>query len=222
MGFFGMKIFKKEKEVADLALDYLDIATRCVTKGETAVLAYLKGEMAEASAAQKEASELEAEADAARRTIADRLFSGAYLPLMRGDIHSIIESLDKVPNASEACSGFFLSEKPEVPEEFRERFIDVTRESFGSMVNLRKAIKAFFKPKGDIEKIRKNAREVSILESRVDDLEWNLTTAIFECKEIDLCHRRHMKVALDKIAHLSDVAENVGDRLELAAMKSVM
>ena len=222
MGFLGMKIFKKEKEVTDLALNYLDIATRCVAAGESAVLAYLSGDNETASTSQKEASNLETEADAARRTIGDRLFSGAYLPLIRGDIHSIIESLDKMPNAAESCSGFFLSERPLVSEEFRERFTEVTTESFESMNHLRKAVKAFFKPKGDVEKIRKNAHEVSIQESRVDDLEWDLTVAIFENKEIDLCHQRHMKVALDKIVHLSDIAENVADRLELAAMKSVL
>lgn len=217
-----MKIFKKEKEVTDLALDYLDTATRCVKAGEAAVLAYVKEDLSAASAAQKEASELETAADAARRTIGDRLFSGAYLPLMRGDIHSIIESLDKMPNAAESCSGFFLSEKPSIPEEFRDRFTEVTTASFGSMNGLRKAVKAFFKPKGEIEKIRENSHQVSIEESRVDDMEWALTVAIFENEAVDLCHQRHMKVALDKIVHLSDVAENVADRLELTAMKSVL
>ena len=50
-----MKIFKKEKEVVGLALNFLDLATRCVTSGESAVLAYLNGDLTEASAAQQEA-----------------------------------------------------------------------------------------------------------------------------------------------------------------------
>lgn len=217
-----MKIFKKEHEVADLALEYLETATQCVASGKEAVLAYLGGEMDSASTAQRAAAELETAADTERRTIGDLLFSGAYLPLIRGDIFSVIEQLDKVPNSAESCSRFFLGEKPEVPNAFHQQFLDVADLSFRAMDPLRKAVKGFFKPQGDIERIRANAQEVGILESRVDDLEWQLTVAIFESSEIDLCRKRHLKAALGHIVHLSDVAENVADRLELAAMKSVL
>ncbi|MDF1859163.1 MAG: DUF47 family protein [Verrucomicrobiales bacterium] len=217
-----MKIFKKEKEVAELALEYLDQATGCVSAGEAAVQAYLGGDLIEASARQQEASDLETAADIQRRSIGDLLFSGAYLPLIRGDIFSVIESLDKMPNASEACAGFFIGEKPLVPEDFRESFAEVAAESFGSMEILRKAVKSFFKPKGDIEKIRTLTEEVGVRETRVDDLEWALTVSIFESETLDLSQKRHLKTALDRMVHLSDIAENVADRLELAAMKSVL
>lgn len=167
-----MKIFKKEKEVANLALEYLETATRCVSVGQSTVIAYLNGEIEKAAAMQRETADLESAADAARRSIGDRMYSGAYMPLIRGDIYSLIESLDKVPNAAEACTGFFLSEKPKVPDEFKEAFVAVTEESFGTMTELHKAVKTFFKPKGDIEKIRANAKEVGVRESRVDDMEW--------------------------------------------------
>jgi predicted phosphate transport protein (TIGR00153 family) len=222
MGLLPMKIFKKEKEVAELALAYLETATQCVRCGETAILAYLKDDLVAASAAQRESADLESSADSERRIIGDRLFSGAYLPLIRGDIFSVIEALDKVPNAAESCCGFFLSEKPLIPESFQGQFQEIATESFGAMSELRKAVKWLFKPKGDIERIRLHCGEVSVLESRVDDLEWALTVAIFESDGIDLSQKIHLKTALDRIVHLSDVAENVADRLELAAMKSVL
>lgn len=217
-----MKIFKKEHEVADLALEYLETATQCVESGKESVLAYLGGEMDAASTSQKAAAEQESAADAERRAIGDRLFSGAYLPLIRGDIFSTIEQLDKVPNAAESCSRFFLGEKPVVPAMLHQQFLDITDLSFRAMVPLRKAVKAFFKPKGDIEKIRAKTQEIGVLESRVDEMEWQLTTTIFENSEIDLCQKQHLKAALHHIVHISDVAENVADRLELAAMKSVL
>ena len=222
MDILGMKIFKKEKEVSSLALEYLDTAAECVAAGEAAVLAYLEDDIEAASTAQKRCGDLETAADEARREIGDLLFSGAYLPLIRGDIFSIIESLDKVPNAAESCAAFFLGEKPSIPEGFKAAFVEVVRESFGVIEALRAATKAMFKPKGGIGKIREHAHEVSIRESRVDDLEWNLTVAIFDSSDFDLSEKRHLKTALGRIAHLSDVAENVADRLELTAMKSVL
>lgn len=217
-----MNIFKKEHEVADLALEYLETATKCVASGKESVLAYLAGDMESASTTQKASSEQESTADAERRAIGDKLFSGAYLPLIRGDIFNVIDQLDTVPNAAESCSRFFLGEKPHVPEAFHQQFLEITELSFSAMRPLRKAVKAFFKPKGDIEKIRTNTSEVGVLESKVDNLEWDLTVAIFESNEIDLCQQRHLKEALFHIVHLSDVAENVADRLDLAAMKSVL
>jgi predicted phosphate transport protein (TIGR00153 family) len=217
-----MKIFKKEKEVANLALEFLETATRCVSVGQSAVLAYLNAEPEKAAAAQREAADLESAADAARRTIGDRMYSGAYMPSIRGDIYSVIEWLDRVPNAAEACSAFFLSEKPLVPEDFKEAFVDVTTESFGVMTELHKAVKTFFKPKGDIEKIRTHVKEVGVRESRVDDMEWVLTVAIFESEQFDLSQKLHLKQALSGIVQLSDVAENAADRLELASVKSVL
>jgi predicted phosphate transport protein (TIGR00153 family) len=217
-----MKIFKKEKEVANLALEYLETATRCVSVGQSTVIAYLNGEIEKAAAMQRETADLESAADTARRSIGDRMYSGAYMPLIRGDIYSLIESLDKVPNAAEACTSFFLSEKPQVPDEFKEAFVAVTEESYGTMAELHKAVKTFFKPKGDIEKIRGHAKEVGVRESRVDDMEWVLAVAIFDSEKIDLSQKLHLRTALSRIVHLSDVAENSADRLELASLKSVL
>ena len=53
-----MKIFKKEREVGSLALEYLETATRCVVAGEASVLAYLGDEIDAASVAQKEAASI--------------------------------------------------------------------------------------------------------------------------------------------------------------------
>ena len=205
-----------------MALEYLNTATECVSSGKASVLAYLRDDLADAESARTETADLETAADTLRRAIGDCLFSGAYLPQIRGDIFAVIDALDKVPDASEACCDFFIGEKPVIPEELRPAFIDVTTESFGSMIELRVAVKALFKPKGDFKKIREHSRTLSIHESRVDDLEWALTVAIFESEELDLSRKRHLKTALDRVCHISDLAENAADRLELAAMKSVL
>jgi predicted phosphate transport protein (TIGR00153 family) len=217
-----MKIFKKEKEVAVLALEYVETATHCVAAGRASVLAYLDGRLDEASAEQRKASDLETEADAERRKIRDVLFSGAYMPAMRGEISSVIETLDKVPNSSEDCCGFFVSTRPDVPDAFRESFVELTNTAFSVIDPLRKSVRNFFKPKGDIDKIREHNQAVSVCESDVDDLEWNLKKALFDSESLELARKQHLRLALERIAYISDVAENSAERLELAAMKSVL
>lgn len=217
-----MKIFKKEKEVVELALRYLEVVEKCVQSAENAVILYLNGDRQGAAALKPDVGTLESKADEVRRSIGDKLYSGAYLPLMRGDIYGIVESLDKVPNAAEACGSFIASQTPEIPEEFRESYLEITRESFGIMTELSKVVTGFFKPKGKIDAIREHAQAVGEQESVVDGIEWDTTVKIFNSSSIDLAHKIHLKNALDRIVHVSDRAEDAAEYIELVAMKSVL
>jgi predicted phosphate transport protein (TIGR00153 family) len=216
-----MKIFKKEKEVTEIAEEYLDVAERCVTKAEEAILEYLSGDSSRQEQLQREVNTVEAEADALRRSIGDKLFSGAYLPLMRGDIFGLIESIDSVPNGAESCCTFFYSQKPHIPDEFREAFLEITRESLGVIKPLKKAVKRFFKPKGTMDSIREHADEISKQESVVDEKELKLTLAIFESQTLELSAKLHLKRALSRIVEISDRAEDCSDHLVLIAVKSI-
>ncbi len=216
-----MKIFKKENEVVELAMEYLEASEKCVKTAEKAVFDYLSGDLRSAEELQKRVRFLESEADDLRRSIGDKLYSGAFLPLMRGDIYSLIESIDRVPNAAEACSTFFMGEKPAIPDQFKAPLQEITAESFGVMKELSKAIKGFFKPKGKTEMIREHAKQVGIQESVVDEKEWNLTLAIFGDSSLELGAKLHLKKALDRIVHISDRAEDSAEALGLVAVKSV-
>ena len=216
-----MKIFKKEKAVAKAAYEYLDTAEHCVLAAERFVLGYIDDELKSPDDAIVEVNKLEAKADAQRRSIADTLFLGAYLPLMRGDIYGLFDSIDHVPNAAEATATLVFSEKPSIPDEFRDAFAEVARNSFRVIEPLKKVVKAFFKPKGKIDSIREGAREIGLLESTVDELELALTIRIFESTDLDLCSKAHLRKLLDRIVRISDKAEDTSDELVLIAMKSV-
>ena len=217
-----VKIFKKEKDVVALALGYLDVVDQCVRIAEQAIILYLQGDREGAAALQPDVGNLESRADEIRRCIGDRLSSGAYLPLMRGDIYSIIDSLDHVPNSAEACCNFFTGQTPEIPDDFVASFIKIAGASFGIITELGEVVTSFFKPKGKINAIREHAQAVGTRESVVDGLEWDTTIRIFSSSSIDLAHKIHLKTALDRIAQLSDRAENAAEYVELVAMKSVL
>ena len=216
-----MKIFKKEKKVAELAMHYLEIVDACVAAARVCTDAYLDGELEKADTARIKTSELESDADAARREIGDTLHSGAYLPLIRGDIYSLIDSLDSVPNAAEACCGFLVSHRPQIPESLKEQFRELAHTTFDILTPLDKAVKRFFKPKGKIDAIREKTVEVGEQETAVDRLEWSLTTALFDDESLDLAVKLHANRAILQIVELSDRAEDCAEQLELVAVKSV-
>ena len=216
-----MILFKKEKEVIELILKHLDLAVDSLHTGIRTIESYLNDDISSAKGLAREVRDIESDADIVRYDLRDKLYSGAYLPLLREDIYKLIESIDKVANAGEACCDFFLNQRPIIPEEFKPAFGEVTRESLGIVDNLKLAVLCYFKGECKIEVVREHTKELGLQESRVDKLEWDLTKAIFT-SSLDFAHQLHLKLCLDAIAEVSDRAEDAGDQLELATLKSMV
>ena len=216
-----MILFKKEKEVIELILKHLDLAVDSLNTGIQTIERYLNNEISEAKRLAREVRNIESDADIVRYDLRDKLYSGAYLPLLREDIYKLIESIDKVANAGEACCDFFLNHRPMIPDEFKPAFLEVVRESLGIIDNLKLAVLCYFKGECKIETVREHTKDVGLQESHVDKLEWDLTKAIFT-SSMDFAHQLHLKLCLDAIAEVSDRAEDAGDQLELATLKSMV
>jgi predicted phosphate transport protein (TIGR00153 family) len=215
-----MALFKKEKEVIELIIKHLDVVEDCTKTSLKAGEFYLQADISQAKDHTRKSQSLESEADLIRHDIRDKLYSGAYLPLLREDVYKLVESIDKVANAAEACCDFFLNQRPAVPKEMGSSFLSVTRESLGIIVSLKLAVLCYLKGDCKIETVRDHTREIGLQESRVDKLEWDLTKEIF-ISELDFAHRLHLKLCLDSIVEVSDRAEDAGDQLELATLKSM-
>ncbi len=102
----------------------------------------------------------------------------------------------------------------------KHAFIDVVRESLGIADNLKLAVLCYLKGDCNIETVRDHTKEIGMQESRVDKFERDLTKAIFT-SDMDFAHQLHLKHCLDYIVEVSDRAEDAGDQLELAVLKSV-
>ena len=216
-----MILFKKEKEVVELILKHLDVIEDVIKSGLKTIEFYLDGNISEAKVWARKTRSTESEADLIRYEIRDKLYLGAYLPLLREDIYKLVESIDKVGNAAEASSDFFLNQRPLIPDEMKPHFLEVSKESLGVIDPLKLAILCYFKGDCKMETVRDHTRDAGLQESRVDRLEWDLTKEIFNC-ELDFAHQLHLKLCLNSIAEVSDRAEDAGDQLELATLKSMV
>jgi len=216
-----MLLFKKEKEVIGLILNHLDMVEECLQSGIKAIEFYLEDNIAEAKNWARKSRSSESEADTIRYRIRDKLYSGAYLPLLREDIYKLIESIDKVGNAGEACSDFFLNQRPLIPDEMKLPFRVVAQNSLGIIEPLKLAVLCYFKGECKIEIVREHTKDIGMQESNVDKLEWDLTKEIFT-STLDFAHKHHLKNCLDAIVEVSDRAEDAGDQLELATLKSMV
>jgi predicted phosphate transport protein (TIGR00153 family) len=213
--------FKKEKEVIELILKHLELVEDSIKTGIRTIELYLDDNISEAKVLGRKVRSEESEADIVRYKIRDKLYSGAYLPLLREDIYKLIESIDKVANAGEACCDFFLNQRPVIPDELKPAFVEVVKESLGIIDNLKLAVLCYFKGECKIETVREHTKEIGMQESRVDKLEWDLTKAILT-SPMDLAHKLHLRLCLESIVEISDRAEDAGDQLELATLKSMV
>ncbi|MGD9413957.1 MAG: DUF47 family protein [Desulfobacterales bacterium] len=216
-----MRLFKKEKEVIEFIIKHVDLIEQSINSALKTIEFYLDGKISDAKVSARETRAQESEADLIRHEIRDKLYSGAYLPLLRGDIYKLVESIDKVGNAAEACSDFFLNQRPMIPDKLKPPFLEASKESLGVIKSLKLAVMCYLKGDCKIETIRDHTKEIGLQESRVDKLEWDLTKEIFN-SELDFAHQSHLKLCLDSIVEVSDRAEDAGDQLELATLKSMV
>jgi predicted phosphate transport protein (TIGR00153 family) len=216
-----MLIFKKEKAVIELIFRHIDKSAECVKATIDSLRAYIADNNSDSAPAVRLVNSLESEADALLREIRDMLYSGAYLPQIRGDIYRLMSAIDGVSNKAEDCFDHFHYQFPEIPDEYTGdigAILDLTLECFSA---LQKALNAFFGPKDKLEKVRKHCIRVSEFESRIDKLERELTARIFKTT-MDTGEKLHLQRCLRKIAAISDATEDAADQLQWVSVKSII
>lgn len=216
-----MLIFKKEKRVAKLIQSHVDKIDECLRKSIEVMIHYLDGNQFEAENSNRTVNDLETEADTIRYEILDKLYAGAFLPMIREDIVKLVVNMDGIANAVERCSDFFVTQKPEIPEDQKPRWNELVHASWKTFDPLRDAMRLYFKPKGKVDEVRSLAKQVGMQESVVDQIEASLTTKIFS-SSLDLSRKMHLQQGLYCIVLISDRAEDCTDQLELTCLKSVV
>lgn len=212
-------LFRKEKEVVELIIKHIDKVEECLLTAVKTLQAYFKGDIKTAKYLSRRTDSTETEADSIRHSILDKLYSGAYLPLLREDVYKLVESLDSVADAGEVCCDFFLEQRPEIPDELKSQFFMAIQMSLGIGAPLKRAVVCFFEEDCSSEEVREYAKEIGIIESNVDKIEWDLTREIFK-SSLEYAHKIHLKLCLNTIVEISNRAEDAADYLELINLKS--
>jgi len=210
--------YKKEKEVNELFLKHLEKVDECLKTSLLTVEDYLNCKIDDAKGLAKKVDSIETEADFIRHEIIGKMYSGAYLPLLREDILHLLEQLDKIADGAESCCDFFLDQRPEIPDDLKPRFLSAMQASVSSFTFLKDAVISFFSEKDETENIREVLRKVGIIESDVDKLEWDITRDIFKTN-LDYGHKVHLRHCIQRVVEISDRVEDTADQLEITIIK---
>lgn len=216
-----MIFFKKEKKVIKLIEKHANKVEKCLDTTLSALQDYLKGDIESAKKLARKTDNLETAADLVRHDIRDKLYGGAYMPVLREDVYRLVESMDTVANAAEKCCDVFLNQRPVIPEEFKADFLTISVTSIGIMEPLKHALMCYLKGLCPVEVSRQHAKEVGVIESEVDNLGWDLTKKIFT-SDLSRSHKLHLKICVEHIVDITDKAEYAADYLEIVALKAMV
>lgn len=214
-------MFKKEKQVVELIVSHADKTAECVEIVVSVLKACLPGGDGSAAVDAGAVGELERDADGLLREIREVMYSGAYLPLIRGDIYRLMSKIDDVANKAEECCDLCYLQKPIVGEEYQRELVAIMDLTIDCYSELREALRSYFDPKGELDQQRTHLHNVGKLETAIDTKARQLTEQIF-ASAAPLAEKLHLQMFLASIIRISDVTEDAADELDLLSVMSIV
>jgi predicted phosphate transport protein (TIGR00153 family) len=162
-------------------------------------------------------SELESECDKLRRDTERKIYKETLIPEQRGDVLGMLENLDKIPGQFQGNAHRINTERPDIYVELHDDFYKLVQSNSICVKLLINGSREFFtNPQKTIDECLK----VSKQESVGDILSTKLKNAIFSNKNVDLAVKMHLRYFVEIIDEISNLAEDVADRLIISSIKN--
>jgi predicted phosphate transport protein (TIGR00153 family) len=208
-------LFKKTKLLEKKVDEYLDLVLKGAFLFRVGVKFYMDGEIDELENRISALHKCETDGDKLRRDLESDLYTETLIPESRGDVLGLLEACDRVLNmTAETLSQFFI-EIPYFLPELKEKYLKLTDVSMDSIEQMVAAVRAYFK---DVVNVRDYIRKVQLSESESDKIARKIKKIVFR-SDLDLCQKMHMRYFALHIEKIADEAEDVCDRLSIAAIK---
>lgn len=209
-------IFKTTKELINEIDEFLDAASQGALVFRSGVKNYLEGDLENFQANLSAIDKTESRADKLRRNAENNLYRHSLLPEQRGDVLSLLETIDEVIDAEKETLFQFDIEAPNIPDELNQKYINLTESACNSVESLVKATRTFFR---DPNSIKDHLHKVYFYEKEADKIADSLKRFIFKEMDLDLSEKVHLRYFAGQIDLIADKAENVADRLSIYAIK---
>ena len=211
-----MAFWKKQSQIEEMVEQYLDQTRRCLAAFDDAFEAYFaKGIHPELEALVGAVRRHESAADAKRREVEQAMFRQALLPEDRGDILSLLEAIDEVPNEAEEVIRELWLQRIEVPQAYCERLHELVDVNVEANACLSDVVDRLFRDAGGVAAV---ADKVVEKEKAADVIEEDLIESIF-ASEIPLAQKLLLKHLVTDIADIADRAEDASDLIRILAVK---
>ena len=208
-------LFSQTRELASQIDTFLDTISEGALVFAQGVADYLEGNAARFEERYETIKALEQQADKLRRSIESQLYRQSLIPESRGDVLGLLENMDDVINTAKHTISLMMVEQPQMLPEHKTDWIELAKTASLTSETVVLAARTFLR---DPQHIGDNLHKVYFHEKEGDRRAMSLKSKIF-ASDLDLAHKMHLRDFAQQIDLVSDVAENVADRLSIYAIK---
>ncbi len=200
------KIFggEKEKEVIKLFMEHLvtvrmacEVFKIAIEKNDKSLLA--------------EVCELEKVGDTIRRDIALKLYEGAFLPMVRGNLYKLAEIIDEVLDMLEDTSVDYARLISELDPEIRELCVRVAKINLKMSEDLISAFEAL----GKEEDLKNKTIKLRVREREVDAIKHELHKKMIKKEIKNYWEGKILSDFIENLVKISDIIEDAGDIIQI-------
>lgn len=208
-------LFKKIKNLEAQIDNYLDMVVKGGFLFKQGIKYFLEEQTEEFESRLVSIDTTESDADNLRRKIEKRLYTETLIPESRGDVLGLLEACDKVLNKTAETLHQFSVEIPFILPEVKNYYLELTDISVSALEEMVAAVRSYFT---DINHVRDHINKVQLYESESDKIAEKIKRVVFR-SDIRLSQKMHMRYFALHIESIADEAEDVCDRLSIAAVK---
>lgn len=210
-------IFKRSEEVNMKIEKFLDTISNSLSLFEKGIEHYLNEDEDAFQNSLKRICALEHEADSLEIEIKVNLYTYMLLPDTRADVLYLIQSLDNIIDATEEITKDFSIQNPKFPEVLHKEILELTGNTINTAEELILAARAFF---NEMHLTASHISKVRFYEHETDILQDKIGAEIFKDNIVNgLAEKLQLENFVGKIAHISDEAESIGDKLTIFTIK---
>ncbi len=207
--------FGKTRQLESQVDQFLDLITKGTLCMREAIRSYLSGDDEDFQSRLEMVRAYEREADELRKNSESMLYTYSLIPESRADILGLLETLDNVIDRAKHILQEFDVQEPDVEIGYLDLFVQLTSMSVKAVEQVVDATRAFLRNES---RMRDCINKVDFYESEADRAGLRLKKQIYQ-SDLDLARKHHLRHFADALESISDIAEEVSERLSIASIK---
>ncbi len=211
-------IFKKTRELEAEINRFLDTIIEASVHFQEGIKYFLQGDLETFEEKVRIIDRLESNADQLRRSVEENLYLNMLLPEARGDVLALLENSDDVLNAIEETIIECSVEKPSCTDELKSDFLNLVDAVTSAVEEMVATVRDYFTNLSDVPN---HITKIKVHEHESDEIGEKLRRKIFS-KQIELCEKLQLRDFILRLEKIADLAEDVGDRVDIYRIKRMV
>jgi len=212
-----LRFFKKQHQVQDLVMKYLEALKMTQESFVTALEVCLSGDQTcvDLGALTDETHRFESHADDVREEIKTLMYGKILLPESREDLMRLLDGIDHIPRYMEIILNIIKTQRLVIPEFLISDIRDLVEASLEACGLMSLQVEDLFKRKGRIQEL---VSVIDLKESQCDKIERHLISTIFD-SELDGFSKLQLKELVIYLGDISDQVDIISKQINIIHLK---